>query len=97
LLRVTDDVLELRQWAEERRGRPCRRPDGRIGLCFGHGLDVVLIGWEEFEPNFCVGRCVFVYDDAPKCTRWFIGTPEEARAYVSAADPWLTGATGPTP
>ncbi len=97
MLRVTDDVLELRHWAEERKGFPCRRPDGRIGLCFGSRLDAVMIGWDEFEPTFCVGRCVLVYDDAPDCTRWFIGSAQEARAYVAAANPRLTGAAEHTP
>ncbi len=97
MLRVTDDILEVRHWAEERKGGPCRRADGRIGVCFGERLQVHRIGWDEFEPAFCAGRCVLVYDDAPDCTRWFIGSEEEARAYVASSDPRLSGSAEPTP
>lgn len=98
MLRVTEDILELRHWAEERQGSPCRFPDGRISLCFGRKLGPALpVGWDEFEANFCVGRCVFVYDDSPGCNHVFIGTADEARAYVSSADPRVSGAAGPTP
>ena len=97
MLRVTDDILEVRHWAEERGACPCRDAQGRIGLCFGDRVDVALVGWDEFEPSFVLGRRVLVYDDAPDCRHHFIGTQEEARAYVAAADPRLTGAAEGTP
>jgi hypothetical protein len=98
MLRVTEDLLELRHWAEERNGRPCRHPDGRIGLCFGGDPRPALaVGWDEFEANFCLGRYVVVYDDSPGCSHVFLGSVEEARAYVASADPHVSGAAGPTP
>jgi hypothetical protein len=98
MLRVTDDVLELRHWAEERGGRPCRDPGGRIGLCFGGDpAPALTVGWDEFETNFVLARSVLVYDDAPGCNHCFIGAATEARAYVAAADPRASGASGPTP
>lgn len=98
MLRVTEDLLELRHWAEGRGGSPCRHPDGRIGLCFGGDPGPALpVGWDEFEATFCLGRCVFVYDDSPGKDRAFIGGVEEARAYVASADPHVSGWAGPTP
>jgi hypothetical protein len=97
MLRVTDEILEVRCWAEERGGKPCRGVDGRVGLCFGDRIDVALVGWDEFEPTFRLGRCVLVYDDAPDCRHHFIGSQDEARAYVAAQNPRLSGAQGPTP
>ena len=92
MLRVTDDILELRHWVEERGGSPCRSADGRLGLCFGADPSPALpVGWDEFEPTFVLGRSVLVYDDAPGCNHCFVGTMEEARAYVAAADPRITG------
>jgi hypothetical protein len=93
MLRVTDDILELRTWAEERRGRPCRLPDGRLTLCFDAGEGPALpVGWGEFEVIFVGGHLAFVYDDAPGCNHCLVGSAEEARAYVRRADPRLTGA-----
>ncbi len=98
MLRVTQDLLELRHWAEERGGSPCRHHDGRIGLCFGNDPWPALpVGWDEFEINFCMGQCVCVYDDAPGSNRAFVGGFHEARAYVASADPRVSGAAGPTP
>jgi len=97
MLRVTDDILELRHWAEERNGVPCRQADGRLALCFGHRLGETPIGWDEFEPAFVGGRRVFVYDDAPDCTNHFVGNEDEARAFVHGSNPRQTGAAGPTP
>jgi hypothetical protein len=98
MLRVSEDLLELRHWAEERYGHPCRHPDGRIGLCFGADPSPALpVGWDEFEANFCLGRCVFVYDDSPGCNHVFIGNVNEARVYVASADPHVSGTAGPTP
>lgn len=98
MLRVTDDLLELRHWAEERGGFPCRRLDGTLALCFGDDERPGLtIGWDEFESNFVVCREALVYDDAPGCNRHFIGTVPQARAWVAAADPSASGSAGRTP
>jgi hypothetical protein len=83
MLRVTQDVVEIRGWVQSRGGWPVRRLDGRIAIGFrGEVRRGVDIEWGEFEPNFCVGRWVFVYDDAPGSARWFLGSAEEARRYV---------------
>jgi len=98
MLRVTQDLLETRRWVESRGGRPCRYPDGRIGLFFvGTAEPALLVGWDEFEANFRLGSCVIVYDDGPGCQDAFVGSVEEARDYVLSADPWLSGMAGPTP
>jgi hypothetical protein len=97
MLRVTDDILEVRTWVEERGGRPCRSQDGRLGLCFGTRVDATPVGWDEFEPTFVRCRNVLVYDDAPDCTHHFIGNEDEARSYVASQNPRLSGAAGPTP
>jgi hypothetical protein len=98
MLRVTDDILELRHWVEERGGRPCRQPDGRISVCFGGDPRPALpVDWGEFEIIFHGRKKVAVYDDAPGSANLFLGTADEARAYVAAADPSLSGASGPTP
>jgi hypothetical protein len=98
MLRTTEDVLELRRWAEERGGAPCRRLDGRIGLCFGGDpRPAVFVDWDEFEVNFCLGRCVFVYDDSPGSACSFVGDAEEARAFIASAPPRASGVAGPTP
>jgi len=84
MLRVTQDVVQVRSWVEARDGWPCRRLDGRVALNFPgeicRGLEV---GWGEFEPNFCAGRLVFVHDDVAGSRAWFIGSPGEAREFVS--------------
>ncbi len=86
MLRVTDDVVELRRWAEARGGRPCRdEASGRLRIAFGGDRCAVDVGWDEFEPAFCAGRSVFVYDDAPSSPRFFVGGAEEARRFVSGA------------
>jgi hypothetical protein len=98
MLRVTDDLLELRRWAEVHGGAPCRRRDGTLTLCFGAPPDAALtVGWDEFEVNFVLRGNVLVYDDAPGCTHCFVGSLAEARAYVAAADPRASGVAGPTP
>jgi hypothetical protein len=85
MLRVTDDVLELRRWAEARGGRPCRDgTSGRLRVAFAGDSCSVYVGWDEFEPAFCAGRCAFVYDDAPDARRHFIGTLDEAQAFLAA-------------
>jgi hypothetical protein len=98
MLRATDDLIELRHWTEERGGRPCRRPDGTLTLCFAADLASALpVGWDEFETTFVRSRQVVVCDDAPGSTRCFIGTSAEARAYIAAANPRYSGFAGPTP
>jgi hypothetical protein len=89
MLRVTEDVLELRKWAECRGARPCRdEASGRVALalpgrpCQG----AVEVGWGEFEPAFCAGRWVFVYDDAPGGTAFLVGDVAAVRAFVADAE-----------
>ncbi len=89
MLRVTEDVVELRHWAEERGGRPCRDPEtGQLRIGFpGDRCRSVDVGWGELEATFCACREVFVYDDAPGASRCFIGTEDDARAWFSRAGP----------
>lgn len=98
MLRVTDDLIEVRRWAEHRGGQPCRRPDGQPCLSFAPGAPPpVPVGWDEFEATFVLGRCVLAYDDAPGSRRCFIGTEHDVRAFVRTIDPRARGAEGPTP
>jgi hypothetical protein len=93
MLQVTQDVVQVRRWAEERGGRPCRRLDGRIALNLpGDICRGVEVGWDEFEPVFCAGRLAFVHGDAGSRT-WFIGTQREAREFVAG----LVGRDQPPP
>ncbi len=86
MLRVTDDVLELRRWAEARGGRPCRdAATGRLQIAFAGEPCAVDVGWDEFEPAFCAARCVFVYDDAPDARRHFVGPSDEAHTFLARA------------
>ncbi len=87
MLRVTSDVVELRRWAEARDGRPCREASsGRLRIAFAGDRCSVDVGWDEFEPAFCAGRCVFVYDDAPDARGHFVGGADEAQAFLSARE-----------
>jgi len=98
MLRVTEDLIEVRHWAEHHGGRPCRRLDGALALCFGREASPgLVVEWAEFESNFVLGRCVLVYDEAPGSHRCFVGPEREARAYLDALDPCTRGAAGPTP
>jgi hypothetical protein len=98
MLRVTEELGELRRWAEQHGGAPCRKRDGTLALCFGAVPDIALpVDWGEFETNFVLARCVLVYDDAPGCTHCFVGPLADARAYVAAAPPRTSGVAGPTP
>jgi hypothetical protein len=86
MLRVTDDVVELRRWAEARGGCPCRdAASGRLRIAFEDDPCAVDVGWGEFEPAFCAGRCLFVYDDAPGARRHLVGGADEARAFLGGA------------
>lgn len=84
MLRTTQDVIELRRFAELRGAHPCRDPaSGRLQLAFpGLACGGVEVGWDEFEPAFVYAREVFVYDDAPGSSRCFIGQVEDAQAFV---------------
>jgi hypothetical protein len=97
MLRVTQDIFELRHWAEARGGHPCRdAATGRLGFHFaGEPCRAIEVGWDEFEPAFCVGRCVCVCDDAPGATTWFIGTEDEAKQYLCGSPAWGAGAAHP--
>ncbi len=87
MYRVTQDVMELRHWAEARGAQPCRDAEsGRIAFAFGGEPCAVPVGWDEFEPAFCATRCVFVYDDAPGSRRHFLGSEPEAQAFVCGGD-----------
>lgn len=86
MLRVTQDVVELRHWAESRGARPCRDPaSGRIALSFPGDPCAFPVGWDEFEPAFMFSRSVFVYDEAPGSRRHFLGSWDEAHAFVAKA------------
>jgi hypothetical protein len=84
MFRTTQDIVELRRWAEFREARPCRDTrTGQLQLSLpggpGEGFEV---GWDEFEPAFVHARQVFVYDDAPGSRRCFIGAAAEAEVFV---------------
>jgi hypothetical protein len=88
MLRVTQEVVEVRRWAESRGARPCREEaTGRIWLVYaGEACTAREVGWDEFEATFKVGRSVFVYDDAPAGRRFFVGDEGAARAFVGEAE-----------
>ncbi|HYG70342.1 MAG TPA: hypothetical protein VD838_21875 [Anaeromyxobacteraceae bacterium] len=88
MLRVTEDVLEVRRWAEGHGGRPCRdERSGRLRLALPGEPCALGVGWAEWEPAFRATRCVFVYDDAAgsELRSHFVGGEEEARRWVDAA------------
>ncbi len=83
MYRTTEDVLELRRWAEVHRARPCREAgSGRLVLSLPGAPCGEEVGWDEFEPTFVTCRLVFVYDDAPGSARCFLGPTDEARAFI---------------
>jgi hypothetical protein len=95
MLRGTEDVVEIRHWAEGRGARPCRdERSGRLGLAFpGEPCAAAEVGWDEFEVTFLITHCVFVYDDAPGGRRAFVGGVDEAYQFVERelrgdADAW---------
>lgn len=84
MLRTTQDVVELRHWAELRAARPCREPrTGSLLLALpGVPCDGQEVGWDEFESTFMWTRAVFVYDDSPGARRCFVGGEADAHAFV---------------
>ncbi len=83
MYRTTQDVLELRRWAEAHGAVPCRdAATGRLVLSFPAERCGEEVGWEEFEPTFVTCRYVFVHDDAPGSDRCFVGPADEAHAFV---------------
>jgi hypothetical protein len=90
VFRTTQDVVEIRRWAEAHGARPCRdEHTGRLGLALpGEGKECD-VGWDEFEPTFLMSHDVFVYDDAPGRARCFVGPASEARDFLCG------GAQGP--
>ncbi len=88
MLRVTQEVGEVRRWAEQRGARPCRDPaSGALWLVFpGQTCSHEEVGWGEFEPTVLGWRCVFVYDDAPSGRAFFVGPEERARRFVAEAE-----------
>jgi hypothetical protein len=85
MLRATDDIIDLRHWAEARGARPCREPaTGRLLLAFqGEARSGDDIGWDEFEPIFCHSHRVFVYDDRPGSRMHFIGEELDAQDFFA--------------
>ena len=83
MLRTTQDLLELRRWAEARSARPHREEvTGRLALAVPGSRCGREVGWDEFEPTFRALGQVCVYDGAPGACRSFIGSPEEARRFL---------------
>jgi hypothetical protein len=84
MLRSTEDVVEIRRWAEGRGARPSRvEGSGRLGLAFpGEPSAAAEVGWDEFEVTFLLTHSVCVYDDAPGGHRAFVGGVEEAYRFV---------------
>jgi hypothetical protein len=85
--RTTQDVVELRRWAEAHGARPRRdERTGRLLLALPGQCGGCDVGWDEFEPTFLVCHDVFVYDDAPGRPRCFVGPVAEARTFVSGVE-----------
>ena len=88
MLRITDDVVEVRRWAESRGAHPCRdADDGTIRLRVADDPCAIPVGWDEFESAFCLARSVLVYDAAPGSRSFFLGGAEEARRFVEEERP----------
>lgn len=88
MLRVTEDVLEVRGWAERHGAKPCRdERTGVLELALPGEPCVLDVGWDEWEPAFRSQRSVFVYDDSAawELRSHFVGNEEEARRWVDAA------------
>jgi hypothetical protein len=86
MLRVTQDVVEIRRWAEAREVRPCRDTrTGRLTLASPGEPCTEPVGWEEFEPAFMHSHATCCYDDAPGARRSFVGAEHEVHAFLSRA------------
>jgi len=97
MLRVTDEIVELRHVAEARGIWPHRHVNGSLALLPGEAISFFPVSWGEFEATFRIGRQVLVYDDAPGACSAFVGTAQEVRDYVARADPRVSGSAGPSP
>ncbi len=83
MYRTTQDVVELRRWAEMHGARPCRdERTGRLLLVLPGEGGACDVGWDEFEPAFLACHDVFVYDDAPGRPRCFVGAAADAHAFI---------------
>jgi hypothetical protein len=86
VFRTTQDVLEIRRWAEMHGARPCRDlHTGRLRLVLPGQDPECEIGWDEFEPTFLHHHDVFVCDDAPGRPSCFVGATAEAQAFILGA------------
>jgi hypothetical protein len=84
MLRTTEDLCEMRRWAEMRHARPCREEDrGTLRLALpGQPCAAREVGWDEFEVTFRMSHSLFVYDDSPGASRCFVGTADAAHAFI---------------
>ncbi len=83
----------MRRWAEAHGARPCRDDrTGRLIIALPGEGGACGVGWDEFEPAFLTGRDVFVYDDAPGHARCFVGSAEDAQAFICGG---AAGASAP--
>ena len=83
MFRTTQDVVELRRWAESHGARPCRdEHTGRLALLLPGQAGACAVGWDEFEPAFLAHQDVFVYDESPGRPQCFIGPAAEAHAFI---------------
>jgi hypothetical protein len=83
VFRTTQDVVELRRWAEAHGARPCRdERTGRLLLALPAQGGACDVGWDEFEATFLACHDVFVYDEAPGRPRCFVGPAADAHAFI---------------
>ncbi len=93
MYRTTQDVVEIRRWAEQHGAHPCRDGEtGRLILVLPGQEGACDVGWDEFEATFLTSHDVFVYDDAPGRPRCFIGSAAEAHAFLCGGDAARPGA-----
>ncbi len=86
MFRTTQDVVELRRWAEAHGARPCRdERTGRLTLLLPGQGGACDVGWDEFEPTFLARGDVFVYDESPGHVQCFIGPAADAHAFLCGA------------
>jgi hypothetical protein len=83
VFRTTQDVVELRRWAEAHGARPCRdERTGRLVLSLPGQGSACDVGWDEFEATFLATHHVLVYDESPGRPRCFVGPPAEAQQFI---------------